>query len=93
MSDDAAILGSLVDILYGTCRSCGCHGDSCSLREGDRCVWIDANRTLCSNPACVIAADRAKKKYKREQQRGPVRVKATWPRRKQAKKKLKGRVA
>lgn len=43
----------------GTCRVCGCSGDSCKLEDGDYCCWTDALRTLCSNPLCVVAASKA----------------------------------
>ena len=66
MSDDKAILGSLMQRLRGTCRICGCHGDSCTLPEGggERCVFVDAIATLCSNPKCLVEAGRAKRKHK-----------------------------
>jgi hypothetical protein len=67
MSDaaDKAIIGHVARMLAasaGTCKQCGCHGDACSLREGDKCVWVDKYRTLCSNPACLVAAGKAKRK-------------------------------
>jgi len=71
MSNDAAILGRFLREISGTCRECGCHGDTCSVRTGggDRCFWMDDLRTLCSNDSCVIAAARKQKKHKREARR------------------------
>ena len=69
--NDAAILERFLREVSGTCEVCGCHGDSCTLREGGRCVWMNSLRTLCNNPNCVIQAARQKKKYNRgARQRG-----------------------
>lgn len=61
MNQDAAILARAIVPLLETCRVCGCHGDSCSLFTGERCVWVDRLRTLCSNPDCIAAVERLKK--------------------------------
>jgi len=66
---DRAIIGSVARALAasaGTCKHCGCHGDSCSLREGERCAWIDKYRNVCSNTPCVLADIRSKRKYRRK---------------------------
>ena len=57
MSDeqDKAIIARVARELEeagGTCRFCGCHGDTCSLPEGGRCVWADRFRMTGSAPAC-----------------------------------------
>lgn len=39
----------------GVCRHCGCHGESCTLPDGDKCVWADSSRTVCNGASCVIA--------------------------------------
>lgn len=36
----------------GTCRYCGCHGDSCATPDGDKCVWLNHTRTVCTAYAC-----------------------------------------
>lgn len=41
-------------IAPGMCRHCGCHGDSCSLPDGDRCS-IGERDTVCSAPGCQRA--------------------------------------
>jgi hypothetical protein len=65
MSDlDKAIIANVVRQLSGTCRHCGCHGDSCRKGDGDRCGWIDSMRTLCSADSCLIAEGKAKRKHK-----------------------------
>ncbi len=48
----------------GTCRFCGCNGDSCNLPSGDKCMWLGPSRTVCTNPACMSAhfAEVARKK-------------------------------
>ncbi len=41
-------------IVFGTCRICGCRDDQvCELENGDCCFWLDRDHTLCSNPQCV----------------------------------------
>jgi hypothetical protein len=56
----------------GTCRYCRCHGESCSLPNGEKCCWSDAGCTVCNAPGCMRAelarlraavAPRPKKKY------------------------------
>ena len=74
MNQDAAILARAIVPLLETCRVCGCHGDSCSLFTGERCVWVDRLRTLCSNPDCIAAVERLKKKQKHQQQRNERRA-------------------
>lgn len=34
------------------CRFCGCQGDSCLNRSGDRCDWLDSTHTVCTGEAC-----------------------------------------
>jgi hypothetical protein len=99
VSNDAAIIGGLVRWLSGTCRVCGCHGDSCALREGggERCVWVDKLKTLCNSEACIAADAISKKNHKRDLRRGDQRAKAAGfrPRstRRNKSKKVKGRAA
>jgi hypothetical protein len=65
MANDKALLERIVlaaKEASGECRVCHCAGDSCALPEGDKCVWINPSRTLCSNPGCVIAASKAERK-------------------------------
>jgi hypothetical protein len=44
----------------GKCRVCGCtefapcHLKSVINGESFPCSWVDANRTLCSNPRCTV---------------------------------------
>ncbi|HZP33937.1 MAG TPA: hypothetical protein VFB23_11315 [Candidatus Acidoferrales bacterium] len=42
----------------GTCRICGCtERNACHIQVGNAefvgCYWVDAGKTLCSNPECV----------------------------------------
>jgi len=63
VSNDRAILGRVVRELAamaGTCEHCGCSGDTCSLPEGGKCVWMNRSRTCCSGPGCIRAHN---KKY------------------------------
>ena len=49
----------------GTCRFCGCNGDSCSVapfEAGDTCGWVDKKQTVCSAKGCQIAWDHFKKR-------------------------------
>jgi len=39
----------------GTCRYCGCPGDSCTLANGDKCAWFDSDRTVCTRSGCMRA--------------------------------------
>jgi len=46
----------------GTCRFCGCHGESCTRSDGDKCWWANSTSTLCSAEACLRAeAERARR--------------------------------
>jgi hypothetical protein len=48
------------EIEAGKCRRCGCtETTACQLTslitgESFPCSWVDANRTLCSNPRCTV---------------------------------------
>lgn len=55
--------------MEGECRHCHCHGDSCSLPEGGRCVWMNSFRTVCSGPACLMAEGREKNRRKWDSRR------------------------
>lgn len=88
----------------GKCRVCGCSGDSCKLEDGDYCCWVDALRTLCSNPLCVVAASKASRaeaarSKKRERKAMSSPAIPEWMRRRKAemkrngRKKVKGRAA
>lgn len=57
---------------YGTCRFCGCHGETCTLPNGDECAWADESCTVCSAPGCqraeatrlrAVSYERVKAKY------------------------------
>ena len=74
MSDDRAIIGSLVKALGGTCRVCGCHGDECSLEAGERCCWMDNLRSLCSNPKCVMATHYRAKRQQKDRRHAAVKT-------------------
>lgn len=39
---------------HGACRYCGCHGESCSLPNGDKCVLSDESG-VCNAPGCMRA--------------------------------------
>jgi ParB/RepB/Spo0J family partition protein len=40
-----------------TCIYCGCsENDACRLEDGTNCSWLNAERTICSNPECVAQA-------------------------------------
>lgn len=39
----------------GTCRYCGCQGDSCTLPNADKCAWSDPSRTVCTARGCMRA--------------------------------------
>lgn len=39
----------------GTCRHCGCHGDSCVGADGERCGWKDRSRSCCTAEPCMRA--------------------------------------
>lgn len=54
---DKAFVGMVARALAadaGTCKYCGCHGDSCGLSDGDRCAWANVTRTVCTGKACLI---------------------------------------
>lgn len=42
--------------MAGVCQYCSCHGEACTLANGEKCVWYDAGRTVCNAPGCVRAA-------------------------------------
>jgi hypothetical protein len=39
----------------GTCRHCGCHGEACTLPDGEKCSWTDRSCTFCNAPGCQRA--------------------------------------
>ena len=40
----------------GVCRFCHCsEANPCTLPTGDACGWFDAERTVCTAPACLNA--------------------------------------
>lgn len=46
-------------VYTGRCRQCGCSEDSlCTLPNGEPCSWYDAERTVCTAPACILALGR-----------------------------------
>ena len=42
----------VIVVMRGICRFCGCHGNSCLDRTGDRCDWTDPTRTCCTSEPC-----------------------------------------
>lgn len=90
MSDrlqDAAILDRLVREMGGRCQVCDCRGDSCKLEDGERCTWTNPLRTVCSNPRCIVEADKRRKRHKYAVKRAERGA------RRSTKKKVKGRAA
>jgi hypothetical protein len=71
MADARFTLGSLMALLSGTCRHCGCHGDSCAIGGGEKCGWCatEIERTLCTAPGCVMKEFYRKEREKREAKR------------------------
>lgn len=69
MSNDAAILGRALRAITGKCHVCGCEGDTCSVGGGEKCVWMDSLRTLCSNPRCIQVSAIQKKQFERQKRR------------------------
>jgi hypothetical protein len=41
-------------LAFGVCRFCGCHGDACLDRCGDRCGWTDSTHTCCTGESCRV---------------------------------------
>lgn len=39
-------------VVRGTCQFCGCHGNSCLDRTGERCDWLDGDHTCCNAEPC-----------------------------------------
>jgi len=93
MSHDAAMLERVLRQVTGECRVCGCHGDSCSLPEGERCVWVDKMRSLCSSPPCLVAACKQRRSHKFAVERAQRDSAAHGPRKRTQKRKAKGRAA
>lgn len=63
----------------GTCRHCGCHGDQCMGRDGERCVWTDPARTVCSGDGCQLAELVRKRTAEARAKQKPARKKyAGW---------------
>jgi hypothetical protein len=72
---DAAILGRAIRAITDKCHVCGCEGDTCSVGQGEKCVWMDRMKTLCSNPRCIQVSEIQAKKFNRERRRGVRLVK------------------
>jgi hypothetical protein len=58
----------------GICRYCRCtETNACRLPNGDTCVWLTADRDVCSAPACIrqyrVDMDRAGEAARRAQRR------------------------
>ena len=68
---DVTIIGSLLNLLSGTCRHCGCQGDSCSIGGGEKCGFVDPLRTICNNPACLT-----KEMYRKQDEERAAKRKA-----------------
>lgn len=101
MSNDAAILGRAIRAVIGTCRVCGCSGDTCSIGGGEKCFWMTTNpeKTLCSHPRCIQADAIQRKKIERERAQAAARISSvpSWlkqrrERDRKHKSKAKGRV-
>jgi hypothetical protein len=47
-----------------TCRFCGCHGEHCSVPEGQHgyrtCFWLDKGRTVCAAASCALKWEKEK---------------------------------
>lgn len=104
MSNDAAILGRAIRAVTGKCRVCGCGGDTCNVGQGEKCMWMDELKTLCSAQRCIqvaeIAAKILAKKMERERKQVAAKVSTvpSWLRQKRERdrkhqRKTKGRVA
>jgi len=100
MRNDAAILGRAIRAVTGRCRVCGCEGDTCNVGQGERCVWMDELKTLCSSQRCIQVAEIVAKKIERESKQVAAKVSTVpaWLRLKRERdrkhqKKAKGRVA
>ena len=63
----------------GVCRFCGCHGDFCVDRTGERCQLTGPSRNVCSAEACLAKANPKKAPQAEKPKTG--RAKAGWPRR------------
>ena len=60
-------------IIPGKCRHCGSTDHNpCRLEDGEPCSWIDATRTVCSRPACILA-EQARKAQAEEAYRQSTR--------------------
>jgi len=66
---DQSVIAGIVRQISGTCKFCGCHGDSCKTGPGDTCGWMNELKTLCSNPKCVAQDITARKVYSRTTRR------------------------
>ncbi|MGC1781242.1 MAG: hypothetical protein WA708_01850 [Acidobacteriaceae bacterium] len=58
----------------GVCRFCGCgasedESHACTTPTGDLCHWHDFERTVCSNPPCIVAFDRERAQFKADRDR------------------------
>jgi hypothetical protein len=91
-------------IAPGTCRHCDCtEANACRLPEGDTCAWVNPERTVCSNPACIKAEKARMARARAEAPRPPRRLNRfdIWEqqaerrreKRRQARLKKKGRAA
>jgi hypothetical protein len=40
--------------LTGRCQFCGCAGNTCLDRAGERCDWTDSNRDCCTAQVCRV---------------------------------------
>ncbi|MEO6982138.1 MAG: hypothetical protein ABI072_03375 [Edaphobacter sp.] len=76
MSNSEILLAQTLLQLSGRCRVCGCGGDECSLRAGEKCCWIDDLRTLCSNPRCIMTAEIQRKRDRRMKEQREARAAA-----------------
>ena len=57
----------------GTCRHCGCHGEACTLANGDKCGWLDESCTACNAGPCAAAEMRRKAQDEARAQGAPKR--------------------
>lgn len=66
---DSAILARTIREITGKCQVCGCEGDTCSVGGGEKCVWMNHLKTLCSNPRCIQVAEIRSKQFDRAKRR------------------------
>ena len=75
-------------IAPGTCRHCNCTElNACRLEDGDPCSWTDGERTVCSNPKCIVAEQQRRARIKAEFKASQPRKLRSWEIEEQRKQK------